>query len=286
MRPIPATKHRNGYMGTRHFEFWRSGLELYWLQKHVLGLHGVDVTSPPPHLAPFRVLDFGGSTGRLSRHWALYEKHIEVITTDTNINAVGYVCKSGLGSALHNDFVPSLEIASGSISFFVALSVWTHMTPVMALTWLKEVKRVLRPGGYAWITIMGDHTWRRIHFNKEKDLLYQHIIGGKEKLVPDHGEPKNFTLADLNKYPNMPSTYPVFVSDWRWPYRAGIQGETMVNAFCSYEFVNKYMSEIMEVVAIYPQNSLVPPEEWGCVTPQCNPTRTIGQDVVLFRKRK
>lgn len=282
--PIPDTKARNGYMGDRHFEFWRSGLELYLLQKYVLKLHDVDISNPPAHLLPFRMLDFGGSTGRLSRHWHIHEPTIEVITSDTNVQAVGFICMLGLGKAFHNDFVPPLAIQSNSVSFFTALSVWTHMSPAVAISWFKEVRRVLKPGGYAWITIMGDHTWSRLHHNKEKDLLYKHIIGGAEKLVPDRGFPKNFTAKDLAKHPRMPYPFTYFMAEWHWPYKPGVVGEFYLNSFITYEFIRREVSSILEVVDIYPQNSLVPPDKWHCPTPECRPTRTTGQDVLLLRK--
>eukprot|EP00042_Codosiga_hollandica_P053015 m.684168 g.684168 ORF g.684168 m.684168 type:complete len:422 (-) comp58605_c0_seq54:2402-3667(-) len=284
-RPIPDTKFRNGYMGTRHLEFWRSGLELYLLQKHVLASKGVDIRDPPEHLQPFRVMDFGGSTGRCSRHWVVHEPQLEVIPTDTNEQAVAFMCAHGFGKPLHNDFVPPLDIAPNSISFFFALSVWTHMTPGVAIAWFKEVRRVLQPGGYAWITVMGDHTWRRLHSNMERDLLFSHITGGSEKFVPEKGEPHILRRDDLNRLAEMPRPYTYFLANWHWPYKTGVEGEFYINAFTSYAFIREHVSEFLEIVDIFPQNSLIPPEKWQCATPQCNPTRTTGQDVILLRKR-
>ncbi len=245
---------------------------------------GVNFTDPPRHLVPFTVVDFGGSTGRLARHLKVHEPKLDVLVTDTNIQTVGFLCRIDLGPAIHNDFLPPLNINSGSVSLFSALSVWTHMNAHVSLSWLREVKRILRPGGYAWISIMGDHTWRRIRHNKQLDLLYSHIVGGKELLVQEDGTLYNMTDADLDRFISMPYSFTTFQGNWRWPYKPGIPGDFMVNTFMSYDFIKLHWGSILEVVDILPQSSLIPPQKWKCVTPIC-PPRRIGQDIVILRKK-
>ncbi len=283
--PIPATKFRNGYMGDRHSDYWLSGLQLHHLIKHVLLRDfSVDVASPPAFLSPFTLLDFGGSTGRLARHWTLQTPSVQVIASDTNMESVAFLCRTGMAGGLHQAFHPPLHgLPQESLSLVTALSVWTHMTEQQALGWLVEVRRVLRPGGFAWITVMSNHTWTRLRANGEADLLYSHIVGGAEQLVLPNGTLHQFTANELAASEYMPYPFTVFQGKWNWPYTNGQQGETMVNTFVTYEYAKTHWGAVLDLVAIYPQSSLLPTEDWPCVTPAC-PPRNVGQDVLLLRK--
>src|SRR5262245_45049214 len=62
--PIPSTQDREGYYGDRHFEYWLSGLRDYSLVKGALSTLS---------WKGLRVLDFGGATGRVARHFYAQE---------------------------------------------------------------------------------------------------------------------------------------------------------------------------------------------------------------------
>jgi len=163
--PIPTWTFRQNYHADDHLAYWFSGLWDFVNQRAALLGHGYNVSADPD----FVYVDFGGATGRLSRHWHLQEPAATTITVDVTMSDVAFVCKHGMGQALHTSLTAGLPLPDASVSFLTALSVFTHMTEEQVDGHLREVARVLKPGGFAWITIHGDDTWQRMKAN-EQDL--------------------------------------------------------------------------------------------------------------------
>jgi SAM-dependent methyltransferase len=55
-----------------------------------------------------------------------------------------------------NGAMPPLRWQDGHFDFVMAVSVFTHIPWKMQIGWLKELRRVLRPGGYLLATTHGD----------------------------------------------------------------------------------------------------------------------------------
>lgn len=150
--PIPSTAQREGYYGPNHFNFWASGLRDYcqlmeWLQKN--------------NAAHESLLDIGCATGRFIRHahWGFKE----VAGCDINRSHVDWVARHlrpGI-KVFQNTSVPSLPLPDNSVDVVTAFSVFTHIE-CFDTTWLMELRRILRPGGIAWLTIHEERTWRDI----------------------------------------------------------------------------------------------------------------------------
>jgi ubiquinone/menaquinone biosynthesis C-methylase UbiE len=150
--PIPATNDREYYYDDRHFEYWLSGLD---------DCLKIQAACPDLPWMGARLLDFGGATGRVSRHFYLQRNLSEVTLCDVNINNVAWVlehfpCDFG---AFKNSWVPSLPIPSQHFDVAIAFSVFTHMNE-HELAWLYELRRVLKPGGILYVTVQNDDTWR------------------------------------------------------------------------------------------------------------------------------
>jgi ubiquinone/menaquinone biosynthesis C-methylase UbiE len=64
---------------------------------------------------------------------------------------------SGNGFAFHNSSIPSFPVPDGSVDLISAFSVFTHIE-AMETAWLMEIRRMLRPGGIAWITVHTEKT--------------------------------------------------------------------------------------------------------------------------------
>ena len=60
-----------------------------------------------------------------------------------------------------NTSIPYLPLPDESLDVVTAFSVFTHIE-TFDTAWLMEIKRVLRPGGIAWLTVHSDRTWREI----------------------------------------------------------------------------------------------------------------------------
>jgi SAM-dependent methyltransferase len=110
---------------------------------------GVEITSLSP------VLDFGCGCGRVARHWAGMPG-LELHGCDAEPALVEW-CAEHLGfmQARLNGPEPPLPYAGGSFGLVYAISVLTHLTESLGAAWLRELVRVLRPGGYLLITTHG-----------------------------------------------------------------------------------------------------------------------------------
>lgn len=149
---IPSTAQREGYYGPNHFNYWASGLRDYCQLLEWLEGNGAKHDS---------LLDIGCATGRFIRH--AHHNFREVIGCDINRSHVDWV-----GRHLRRDIkifqntsVPTLPLPDNCIDVVTAFSVFTHIE-CFDTTWLMELRRVLRPGGVAWLTIHEERTWREI----------------------------------------------------------------------------------------------------------------------------
>jgi SAM-dependent methyltransferase len=149
--PIPSVRDREGYYGDRHFDYWLSGLSDYLKVKNAVQLQ--DWTQA-------KLLDLGGATGRTARHFYAQENMTEVMISDLNINNVEWVLEnmpSGI-AAFKNSSIPSLPISDDYFDVVTAFSVFTHMNEY-ELAWLYELRRILKPNGFLYVTVHNDDTW-------------------------------------------------------------------------------------------------------------------------------
>jgi len=103
------------------------------------------------------VLDFGCGVGRVIRHWSdRADSGLQIVGTDCNPALIRW-CRSRLGFAtfLENRLDGRIDAPDQSFGLVYALSVFTHLSVVRQRHWMDELFRVLRPGGYAWITLHG-----------------------------------------------------------------------------------------------------------------------------------
>jgi SAM-dependent methyltransferase len=148
--PLPATIDREGYYDNRHLAYWLSGAEDMQMVQRVL-----------PQASFRHVLDFGGATGRMARHFLLADESARVTLTDLNVNHVEWVAQhfdQRVRAAKVSPY-PYFPLADNSVSLCVAFSVFTHID-AYETGWLAEVHRVLEVGGYALLTIHSEETWR------------------------------------------------------------------------------------------------------------------------------
>ncbi|MBN6740044.1 class I SAM-dependent methyltransferase [Acidithiobacillus sp. MC6.1] len=150
--PLPLEQDREGYYGANHFNYWASGLRdwlqiLEWLDKQNITVRSA--------------LDIGCASGRLIRHWQAQTDIQQVIGCDINRLHVDWVSRYLPGSiqVFQNSSLPTLPLADESLDLVTAFSVFTHVES-FDTTWLMELRRILRPGGIAWLTVHSDRTWQ------------------------------------------------------------------------------------------------------------------------------
>jgi len=110
---------------------------------------------PPDSLKS--ILDLGCGCGRVIRHLKPLANS-ELYGTDYNAKLVDW-CNTHLAFAHFgvNDLTPPLSYNDGKFDFVYALSIFTHLPEHLQLSWMNELKRIIREGGYLLITTHGRH---------------------------------------------------------------------------------------------------------------------------------
>jgi SAM-dependent methyltransferase len=144
-----------------------------------------------PHIssdAHSRVLDFGCGCGRVLVYFKDAAR-CEMVGSDIDGEAIAW-CKenlSHLGTFINNGAMPPLPLADSAIDFVYSVSVFTHLPEKMQNAWLRELHRVVKPGGFLLLTTRGIENvplswWQRLRF-RMKGFVY--VVGGKTPGLPD-----------------------------------------------------------------------------------------------------
>lgn len=149
--PLPAAEDREGYFEDRHLEYWLSGYydsRMLFDSFQALGFSG-----------RARCLDFGGCSGRVARHLARIP-NLETWLCDINAIYIDWLDKFATRDirAFQNRPCPTLPFESNELDFICAFSVFTHIAEG-ELHWLLELRRIIRPGGGLYITLLDDTSW-------------------------------------------------------------------------------------------------------------------------------
>jgi SAM-dependent methyltransferase len=114
-----------------------------------------------------RVLDFGCGPGRTIRWLASFADEYEIWGVDISAPHIVW-CQENLNPPFNFATVttqPHLPFEDRYFDFIYCFSVFTHIDD-LADAWLLELKRIMRPGGRAYITVHDKHT---------QDLIINHI---------------------------------------------------------------------------------------------------------------
>jgi ubiquinone/menaquinone biosynthesis C-methylase UbiE len=106
-----------------------------------------------------RVLDFGCGAGRMTRWLADVATTCEIWGTDISAEHVAW-CDLHLNPPFNfvtTTTLPHLPFEDRTFDLIYAGSVFSHIDD-LAKTWLLELRRVLRPGGMLYITVLEKHS--------------------------------------------------------------------------------------------------------------------------------
>jgi SAM-dependent methyltransferase len=106
-----------------------------------------------------RVLDFGCAAGRMLRHFPRGRSDLELWGVDIKARPIAW-CQQHFGPPFRfatTTTLPHLPFEDNYFDLVYGGSVFTHIAD-LADAWLLELKRVLRPDGFAYITIHDGHT--------------------------------------------------------------------------------------------------------------------------------
>lgn len=146
--PVPPAVLRMRVAGTGDFDwFLQGGERAETAIRAILGRHG----ARPEQFGA--MLDFGCGCGRVTRRWSACTG---VHGCDLSVEAIAW-CRANLpfGEFATNGGKPPLRYHNAALDFVYALSVFTHLAEDMQGAWMRELRRVLRPGGLLLITTHG-----------------------------------------------------------------------------------------------------------------------------------
>jgi SAM-dependent methyltransferase len=151
--PIPAPADREQYYGANHVGYWLSGLS-----------DALSVTREAARLrlgAGSRYFELGCASGRVVRHLAFHTA-VPITCCDINKRHIEWVrlFLPERINAFHSSAAPNLPLEDNSVDVVTAFSVFTHIDD-FETAWLLELRRILRPGGLAYLTVASDHTWEQ-----------------------------------------------------------------------------------------------------------------------------
>lgn len=213
--PLPCPRDREYYFGDRHFEYWVSGLNDYITLRELAGEHGLPWPQAPS------VLDFGGASGRVLRHFLCHQPQAKLYSSDLNRNNVRWMEQHFPSiRGFQTTIVPHLPLPDNAVDILTAYSVFTHID-LFEETWLMEIWRVARPGAVIALTVQSDFLWKRIH---PAHFIYQQMAAAGTELQ-QHAELDALFAAD------MPS--PRFVFRW------GREQTHLVNVFHSHRYIRE-----------------------------------------------
>lgn len=160
--PMPETSDRAGYFDGNDIAYWFSGLSDFLYLEKLAAQHGIEVKS---------FFDFACSSGRVSRHFMANRPSIDVYGTDMFANYVQWLVKNfhDRGVFFQNSVTPHIPLEDNSIDLVYGGSIFSHLDE-FETAWLMEIKRVLRPGGMAFLTILSDRTWAS--FTESADMVH------------------------------------------------------------------------------------------------------------------
>ena len=111
-----------------------------------------------PGEAPLQVLEWGCGPGRLVRHMSdlLRERPVSLTATDYNPESIAW-CRQNLPGIqfAENGLDPPLPFEDSRFDAIYCFSVVTHLSEAKQLAWVKELRRVLKPGGVLVCTTHG-----------------------------------------------------------------------------------------------------------------------------------
>ncbi len=237
--PIPCPVDREGYSPGYDVNYWGSGLSDY--------LKICDAAQKM-NIQLDRVFDFGCASGRVLRHFVAQSDASEIWGSDINQRHIRWLYEylPERVKPIFNHTLPMLPCEDNYFDVVSAFSVFTHID-TFETAWLAELRRILKPGGMAYLTVHNEATWEilRGELKNENNRLVQSI----RKVDPQF---------DKNVQGPLPKTRTVYRFTKQGPYRAQV--------FHSDDFLHQVWSRFFEIVEIIPRHH-------------------VRQTVVLLRKK-
>lgn len=109
------------------------------------------------------ILDFGCGCGRITQK-LLSGSKTNFFGCDLDGDAILW-CQKNIPEVkfIINSSTPPLPYENNSFDFIFAVSVFTHLNKEYQISWLQELNRILKPGGFLFMTINGEYSIKMIN---------------------------------------------------------------------------------------------------------------------------
>lgn len=160
---LKETEISNQLDTNRYFASGYRGM-LYWLKQ--LEEVSFDINKVQS------IMELGCGSARMIRHLRCI-KNLKLIGTDVNTSFVKWCQTNISGIDFHsNELSPPLSfLTDNSLDLVFAESVFTHIPLTLQASWIKELYRVLQPGGYLMISVLGEYHQNLMLSSEEQEEL-------------------------------------------------------------------------------------------------------------------
>lgn len=220
--PIPRPEDREGYCPNFDGAYWLTGLRDHLRVMGVVNKYGLSVE---------RYLDFGCASGRILRHFCSLTDIPELWGSDINYRHIRWLQEHlpARVKPLFNHCIPCLPLRDGHLDLVTAFSVFTHID-TFETAWLAELRRVLRPGGIAYLTVHNEDTWRMLGNARDS-----RIVKAMASACPDVG-----TILDGE------------LAEGRTVFRYEVQGPYRAMVFHSNSYLKNVWGRFFDILDIIP----------------------------------
>jgi SAM-dependent methyltransferase len=120
----------------------------------------------------------------------LLEDSKRISGTDIDEQAIrwlnaNYSCFNDLDA---NGSMPPTKYPDATFDFIYSISVFTHLPEDMQHAWLKELRRILKPGGYGMFTFHGENHYHKLSEADRKELMekgFSYSVGAATDGLPE-----------------------------------------------------------------------------------------------------
>lgn len=162
-------------------EYYNSGKKLYHQMESIFKNKGVSIDRLE------NILDFGCGCGRIIRHIHFNNSAASLYGSDYNPDLIDW-CNKNLtfGQFSVNRIEPPLLFQDTLFNLIYARSVFTHLTGNLQHKWMDEFRRILKPGGFLYITTHGKSTFKNLSETERRILEKNGILTLNESIEGDN----------------------------------------------------------------------------------------------------